>query len=215
MRLMLSVLLVTATLPASALDCGDRIDRDLVLTGDLECRSSGAALVVVRDGVRVDLNGYSIRTSSDGTAIALQDVHGVEMLGPGRIEGAITGIDAIRAHGLSVRGITFAGVGEGVRLTNASHADIDGNRFEDVAGHAIVALTLPGALNRGGGHRIAGNDIREAEYGVLVDAPYGWPSSVDRNRFDRIGAFGVMAPSPSIAVRDNQFGTVGLAAVLD
>lgn len=215
MRLMLSVLLVSAALPASALDCGDRIDRDLVLSADLECRGAGAALVVVRDGVRVDLNGYAIRTSADATAIALQDVHGVEVRGPGRIEGAVTGVEAIRARGLSVRGITFAQVGEGVRLTNASHADIDGNRFERVAGHAVVALNLPGALSRGGGHRITGNDIRGAEYGVLVDAPFGRPSSIDRNRFDDIGSFGVMAPYPSVAVQDNRFGTVGLAEVLD
>lgn len=215
MRFASFLLLATAALPAAALDCGAFVDRDLVLTRDLDCPDAGPALTVVRSGVRIDLAGHAIRTAPDATAIELADVHGVSITGPGRIEGAMTGIEATRTRGLSVRGVDFAHVGEGVRLTNASQAGIAGNRFADIAGHAVVALTLPGALMRGGGHRIAGNQVRGAEYGVLVDAPQGRPSSIDDNTFDDIGTFGVLSPSPVDAVQGNQFGAVGVAAVVE
>lgn len=215
MRVVLSLLLATTALPAAALDCGATIDRDVVLTRDLDCRDAPVALSVVRSGVRIDLAGHAIRGAPGATAIELEDVHGVSIVGPGRIEGAMTGIEATRARGLSVHGIDFVHVGEGVRLTNASHAQVSGNRFEDIAGHAVVALALPGALSRGGGHRISGNDVRGAEYGVLVDGPFARPSSIDGNAFDDIGTFGVMAPAAFDAVQDNRFGRVGVAAVID
>jgi len=127
----------------------------------------------------------------------------------------MTGVEATRAHGLVVQGVDFVAVGEGVRLTNASHAGIAGNRFDGVAGHAVVALTLPGALSRGGGHRIVANQVHDAEYGVLVDAPVGRASSIADNTFDAIGTFGVIAPANSDAVHGNRFGTVGVAGVVD
>lgn len=215
MRAVLFLALATAALPAAAIDCGSLIDRDVVLDRDLDCRGSGAALTVVRSGVRIDLAGHAIRVAPAATAIELEDVHGVVVQGPGRIEGAHTGIDAVRARGLAVRGIDFAHVGEGVRLTNASHAAIAGNRFHDVAGHAVVALSLPGSLSRGGGHHIAGNTVAGAEYGVLVDGPFARASRVEGNTFDDIGTFGVMAPLPDDAVLDNRFGAVGVAAIVD
>lgn len=215
MRAVLFLALATAALPAAALDCGSLVDRDVVLDRDLDCRGSGAALTVVRSGVRIDLAVHAIRVAPGATAIELEDVHGVVVQGPGRIEGAHTGIDAVRARGLVVRGIRFAHVGEGVRLTNASHAGITNNRFHDVAGHAVVALSLPGSLTRGGDHHIAGNTVAGAEYGVLVDGPYAHASRIQSNTFDDIGTFGVMAPSPADAVIDNRFGAVGVAAIVD
>lgn len=213
MRLALSLLLATAALPAFAVDCGAVVDRDLRLARDLDC--AGDALRVVRSGVRIDLAGHAIRTAPGAAAIVLDDVDGVRVHGPGRIEGAMTGIEATRARGLSVQGVHFARVGEGVRLTNASHAVVAGNRFDDVAGHAVVALTLPGALARGGGHRIVGNAVHGAEYGVLVDAPLGFDSRIEGNTFDAIGTFGVMTPWPQDAVGGNRFGAVGVAAAVD
>jgi hypothetical protein len=114
-----------------------------------------------------------------------------------------------------VRSLHFAHVGEGVRLTNASHAEIAGNRFHDVAGHAVVALSLPGSLTRGGGHQIAGNTVTGAEYGVLVDGPYARASRIEANTFDEIGTFGVMAPAPAEVAFDNRYGEVGVTAVVD
>lgn len=216
MRAVLFLVLASASLPAAAaVECGASIDRDLVLTHDLVCDRHAVALTVVRSNVRIDLAGHSIRTAAGATAIEIEDSHGVSIHGPGRIEGALSGIDAVRARGLSVRGIHFSHVGEGVRLTNASDADIAGNRFDQVAGHAVVALALPGALLRGGGHRISGNAIVGAEYGVLVDGPWAHASRIDSNRFDDIGTFGVIAPSPAVAVQDNRFGVIGVAAIVD
>jgi nitrous oxidase accessory protein NosD len=215
MRVVLFLALATAALPAAALDCGSLVDRDVVLDRDLDCRGSAAALTVVRSGVRIDMAGHAIRVAPGATAIELADVHGVVVQGPGRIEGAHTGIDATRARGLVVRSLHFAHVGEGVRLTNASHAEIAGNRFHDVAGHAVVALSLPGSLSRVGGHHIAGNTVTGAEYGVLVEGPFARASRIEGNTFDDIGTFGVMAPLADDELFDNRFGAVGVAAIVD
>lgn len=214
MRVVLSLLLATAAAPSLALDCGTPVDRDLTLAGDLDCRGSPSGLVVVRSGVRIDLAGHRIRSGAAGTAIVVEDVHGVSVHGPGRIEGGRTGIEAIRARGVQVRGIDFVGLGEGVRLTNASHAEITGNRFEDVAGHALVALSLPGALQRGGGHLIADNDVQGAEYGVLVDGAWARPSTISANRFDAIGSIGVLALAGGERLHNNEFGRIGVAEVV-
>lgn len=215
MRAVLFLALTTVALPATAVECGHALERDLVLTRDLECSGAGAALTVVRSGVRIDLAGFAIRTAPGATAIELEDVYGVAIQGPGRIEGAMTGVDAIRARGLVVQRVAFAHVGDGVRLTNASHAHIADNRFDDVAGHAVVALSLPGSLATGGGHRIAANAVVSAEYGVLVDGPWARASRIEGNAFDEIGTFAVIAPPPAVVARDNRFGAVGVAAVLD
>lgn len=213
MRAVLFLALASAAVPAFAVDCGAIVDRDVRLTRDLDC--AGTALTVVRSGVRIDLAGHAIHSAPDASAIEVADVRGVSIEGPGRIEGAMTGIDATRARGLSVRGIDFVHVGEGVRLTNVSQAEVSGNRFVGVAGHAVVALSLPGALSRGGGHRIAGNDVRGAEFGVLVDGPFARPSSIDGNAFDDIAAIGVLAPWPAEVGAGNRFGSIGVAAVAD
>jgi hypothetical protein len=213
MRIALCLALATAAVPALALDCGAIVDRDVALDRDLDC--DGPALIVARHGVRIDLAGHTIRSTPEASAIEVEGVHGVIVQGPGRIEGAMTGIEATRARDLSVHGIDFAHLGEGVRLTNASHADIAGNRFEAIAGHAVVALSLPGALSRGGGHRIAGNAIHGAEYGVRVGGAFARPSLIEANAFDDIGSLGVFAPWPAEVGAHNRFGAVGVAAVVD
>lgn len=215
MRVVLYLLLATAALPVHAIDCGDVVEHDVVLTRDLDCPGRDPALIVTRHGVRIDLGGHAIRTAPDATAIAVENVHGVVVQGPGRIAGALTGVEGVRARQLVVTGVDFVDVGEGVRLTNASGAEIAGNSFAGVAGHAVVALSLPGSLTRGGGHRIAENRIEGAEYGVLVDGHHARPSRIEANTFDAIGSFGVIAPSRADAVRGNRFGAVGVAAVVD
>lgn len=213
MRRTAALILATAAGPALALDCGAIIDRDVVLDADLDCPRHEAALVVARSGVRIDLAGHTIRGGVDGTAIALADVSGVQIAGPGVIERARTGIEAERVRGLAVSGVDFVGLGEGVRLTNARRATVVDNRFRHIAGHAVVALSLPYALSAGGEHRVHGNLVVDSGYGVLVGGGIG--SQVTANRFDAVETFAVQAYGPAHAVNGNDYGAIGVAAVAD
>jgi hypothetical protein len=213
MRLPAILLLAAATSPALALDCGAVVDRDVVLDADLDCPHHAAALRVARDGVRIDLAGHAIRGDADGTAIALADVSGARIHGPGRIEGVRTGVEAERVRGLTVAGVDFVGVGEGVRLTNARNATVVDNRFRHVAGHAVVALSLPYALSAGGGHVVEGNVVVDSGYGVLLGGGRG--SRVAANRFEDVETFAVQAYGPAHTVTGNDFDGIGVAAVVD
>lgn len=211
MRLLLLLSLAASAGAAAAVECGQTIDRDVVLTRDLVCPGPGPVLRIVRSGVTLALDGHAIRAGAGAPAVELVDVDGVTVRGPGRIAGALSAIEATRTTGLRVHGIDFVGVGEGVRLTNSREAEIGANRFAQVAGHAVVARTLPGAYTRGGGHRIVDNTVYGAEYGVLVDAP---GTRIAGNRFDAIATFGVIATAPDVTLEGNRYATVGLAPVV-
>lgn len=215
MRRWLSLSSLSLSVPLHALTCGQVLTESVVLERDLDCRGHPVALVLARDQLRLELNGHTLRLARDGTAIAVADRRAVAIVGPGRIEGAGTGIEAERSTGLRVEGIEFAAVGEGVRLTNAHRAAILDNRFDRVAGHAVVALSLPGVWGRAGEHRIEGNTIARAEYGVLIDTPAAAPSRIEANAFDRIGTFAVLGAGTHQIGPRNRFARIGLAPIVD
>jgi nitrous oxidase accessory protein NosD len=215
MRLVVFVLMSLAVSPAFALSCGEVVTRDTVLTTDLDCPQHETALTVSASGITLDFAGHSIRSGSRDTAVMLDDVADVRIVGPGRIEGAMVGIEATRTEGLVVQAIEFVSVGDGVRLHNSSRAEIASNRFDGVTGHAIVALALPYALTGGGAHRLHDNVIEGAEYGVLLDGWGSGDSLIAANRFERIGSLAIHTDrdaEPS-AIVDNAFGEVGVARI--
>jgi hypothetical protein len=215
MRRLLPLVLCAATAPAFALSCGDAIERDVKLVADLDCSTSPEALQVLRSGVTIDLNGHRITGGVDTSAIALEGVARVTVRGPGRIEGAAVGVDALRAPGLTVSGIDFVAVGDGVRLTNSAHGQIVDNRFERIDGHAVAVLALPYSLTRGGSHMIRGNSIVDSEYGVLLGGYDSGHSLVAGNSFAHIGTFAIQADPRAdwSRIDDNRIDDVGVAAI--
>lgn len=81
---------------AATLECGDTISVDTVLTEDLVC-GPGDALVIVADGVTVDLSGHTIQ-------------------GPGAYTGAGAGVRAAQRRGVTVMGGTITGFQSAVVL---------------------------------------------------------------------------------------------------
>lgn len=215
MRRWLTLSSLTLSFPLHALNCGQVLTESAVLERDLDCRAHPVGLVIGRDQLRLDLNGHTLRLAGDGVAIGLSDRRGVAIVGPGRIEGARTGIEVERGSGLRIEGIEFVAVGEGVRLTNADRAAILDNRFERIAGHAVVALSIPGVWMRAGEHRVEGNTIARAEYGILLDTPYAAPSSIEANAFDQISTFALLGRGSHWIASTNRFGRIGLAPIVD
>lgn len=216
MRTVLLAAMCVVSFPAFALSCGDVITRDVVLDRDLDCRQSTTALTVGRSGVTLDLNGFSILGGAGTTAVALEDISAVRVRGPGRIQGAATGIEATRTSRVSVSNIDFEDVGDGVRLHNSSRALVADNRFAGVGGHAIVALALPYALTRGGMHELRGNQVSRSEFGVLLSGHDSGQTLIATNQFTDIGTFAITLDADALptAVVNNDFGDVGVASIV-
>lgn len=220
MRTLPKVSLLFATLfaaagPALALSCGEVITRDTTLDADLHCPTGEAALVVARSGITLDLNGHRISGGPDTAGVMLENAHQVTLRGPGRFEGLRVGVEALRSERLTVSGLEFVDVGDGVRLHNSARSDVDGNRFIGIAGHAVAVLALPWSMTEGGRHSIHHNDVRHSEYGVLLVGDDSGGSRVTSNRFDAMGSFAIQQDrrSDENLIEGNQFGDVGVAPV--
>ena len=197
---------------AAAQSCGDVVTTNVRLERDLHC-PGGTALSVARSGVTIALNGHTISGDADTLAIEATALRDVRNVGPGRITGVGTGIEATRVRGLSVKNVAFIDVGDGVRLHNSSRSEIAHNRFDRVAGHSVAVLSLPWSLTRGNGHSIHDNSVTRSEYGVLLSGFDAGDSIVARNRFDDIGTFAVLDDGSWNRVDDNEFGDAGVADV--
>lgn len=105
--LLTALLAFLLALPAAAQVCGDTIYHSTVLTADLTgCPSYG--LLIGEDGVTLDLNGYSIKGSGVATGIyVLPGVAGVQVIGPGIVQGFYTGLGARSTHHVLVKDVTF------------------------------------------------------------------------------------------------------------
>lgn len=211
-RALAAALLLSLSGLAAAQSCGDLVSANLRLERDLHC-PGGTALTVARGNLSIDLNGHTISGDADTLAIEATALRDVRIVGPGRIAGVGTGIEATRVRGLTVTGVEFVDVGDGVRLHNSSRSEIAHNRFDRVAGHSVAVLSLPYALTRGNGHAIHDNRITRSEYGVLLDGFDAGDSVVARNRFDEIGTFAVLDGGAYNRVDDNAFGRIGVADV--
>jgi hypothetical protein len=211
-RALAAIVLLSGSSLAAAQTCGQRVDADLRLDRDLHCPGA-AALRVARSGVTIDLAGHTISGGLDTNAIEATAVRDVRIVGPGRIAGVGTGIEATRVQGLSVTGVAFDHVGSGVRLHNSSRSEVAHNTFDHVAGHAVVVLSLPHALTRGNAHAIHDNVITRSEYGVLLDGHDAGDSIVADNRFDDIGAIAILDAAGGNRTDDNAFGNVGVADI--
>jgi nitrous oxidase accessory protein NosD len=215
MRTLLFVALFATTGSAFALSCGDTLTRDTVLDADLHCASGEAALFIARNGVTLDLAGHRISGGSSTAGVALENAHGVTVRGPGRFEGLRVGIEAVRSERLTVSGLEFVGVGDGVRLHNSALSDISGNRFDGVAGHAVAVLALPWSVTEGGRHSIHHNEVSHSEYGVLLVGDDSGGSEVSSNRFEAMGTFAIQVDRRADfnRIEDNQFGVVGVTPI--
>ena len=211
-RVLAVAVLLSLSGVAASQSCGDVVTTNLRLERDLHC-PGGTALTVARSGITIALNGQTISGDVDTLAIEATAVREVRIVGPGRIAGVGTGIEATRVRGLSVTNVAFVDVGDGVRLHNSSRSEIAHNRFDRVAGHSIAVLSLPYALTRGNGHAIHDNSVTRSEYGVLLSGFDAGDSSVAHNRFEDIGTFAVLDDGSWNRVDDNEFGSVGVADV--
>lgn len=122
-----AVLALFASQAAFALRCGDFLYHSVTLSGDVICAPDEYGLLIGADGVRVDLNGFTLygSTASIAATAGIQSVNhsGTEIVGPGRIQDFLLGISLSDGGKHRVSGVTV--VNGGVFLINVGDSVVE------------------------------------------------------------------------------------------
>lgn len=162
--------------------CGQRISADLVLPNDLTCPKE--ALVVVADGVTVDLNGHVLTGPGKGSrnwpapnlesvGVLVDGRDGVTVKN-GRITAFSSGLYAHTSHRVTVEGVTVDACYYGLYLDATDRSTIRGSTF--------TLNTYGPSLISSNDNEILDNRMVRQEY----SSPGGYGLYVyasDRNRF--------------------------------
>ena len=182
--------------------CGLEITTDTVLDGDLVC-DRGPALVIVADGVTLDLGGHTVKGASDrgspGPGIVLRGVSGSTVRN-GTVERFEAGVAVEGGAGNVIEGLTVqdnvgdpdGDFGDGIVINNSRENRVLGNvlrRNGPFSGIALDGLPLRAPGNSAMRNRGRGNGEFDGSDGTLMP-PCG------RNVWD-----------------DNDFGTVNQPCV--
>ena len=152
--------------PRPAAACGSTITRNLTLRADLDCtgQTGTAVLVVGRDNVHIDLNGFSIRNTRGFTHVVnIEGRKGVEVR-DGSIEGGTeyavvvkdsrsTRLRRLEVHGSGVPGSDF---GAAVEVDGAHDLDLDrvtvqSNSADGMHLHATTDIRIKRSVFRSNG----------------------------------------------------------------
>ncbi len=178
-----------------AVSCGDVLTHSVVLTEDLNCIES-RALIVVRDGVVIDLNGHTLNAaaSTPQVGIFIKDVASVTIRGPGRISDFFDGVYALRADKLIVENVEFSDVAAhpaghegGVVLANSTQSTIRNNVFKLHRTSFAILVEQPNDLPGWGAgqHKIQDNYFETDVHGVFLCGADAGNNRIERNRFAR------------------------------
>jgi parallel beta-helix repeat protein len=123
--------------PATANDlCGATIVDDLKLDHDLICAGDG--LIVGADGIRIDLNGYTIAGSGSGVGIAVTGRTDISIAG-GTLRNFAVAVRVNTSNDVVIKHNEFVQNGEGIDLQSGSVGNtIKDNVFRDSATRGIM-----------------------------------------------------------------------------
>jgi len=144
--------------------CGDTLYQSIVLQADLVCGPGQTGLIIVDNGVRIDLNGFSIRGTGNQLNVGVYSYgyDRVEIVGPGSIEGFewATFLSTGSRHRVSDLKVP-AGT---VILFNLSDSTVEHNRLASVM------------LQSGGGGRSTATWIASNEF--ILDPAYSFSTAI-------------------------------------
>ncbi|HUF25568.1 MAG TPA: NosD domain-containing protein [Gemmatimonadaceae bacterium] len=171
-----------ATQAGSSPGCGQRIDKDFVLSGDLSCTGDG--LVVVADGVTVDLGGKRItgpgmgpqtwpQPQLDSVGVRVEGMNGVTVKN-GAITGFSTAVYFVRVTDGVIEGVSASNSRYGLYVHDSTQATIRGNTVE----RNIYGLHLQNTSES----LVEGNDLSRQTY----NSPGGYGIYFYEGRANRV-----------------------------
>lgn len=192
---------------AHALSCGDTISSDTTLTADLHCTTGWNALYMPVGGVTLRLNGHTISGGIGLEGLSVFSANNVRILGPGRITGFWTGVNATRADYLTVQGVDFDNTNAGVIASDTLGTYLQGNDFRNINGWGVYIVAFPGASRPVlGAHAIADNLVLESVGGISLCGHANSDNLVKNNTLQGIRDYGIhiLDGSGKNEIRGNQ-----------
>ena len=177
---------------AQAVSCGDVVRGTVTLTHDLHCTSGWAALQVYDDGVTIRLNGKTLSGSGALQGIHVADAGYVRIVGPGRISGFWTGINAFRSPKVQVEGVDLTDMDSGVLLTRSPDSVVRHNGFYRIAGQSVrINDPVAGVSMYSGGVTVADNDFGKVDTGISLCGAAAGHNHIANNAFRAVYSFGI------------------------
>ena len=170
-----SLPLATMPVRGAAVPCGSTIVNDLTLDQDMDC--AGNALVVGVDGIRINLNGHTIRGTGAGRGIDMNGRTNVTVQG-GTIRNFETGIFVANSTRVTIRGSMFTQNREGVFLNGSTDCIVEGNTSWQNLIRGI--MVRPSATRTSMRNEIKENSVSDNPVGILL---FGQPGNIfSKNR---------------------------------
>lgn len=133
---MLFVIFALNMQAAYAVNCGDYVATNVVLTENLECSTGHTALEVVNNNVTIDLNGFILSGPSELAGIRVVGYDNLTVKN-GSIKGFWAGINSSHSEKLDVSKVTFYEVGHGITIHAGNKARIQDNDFIKTRSSAV------------------------------------------------------------------------------
>ncbi|MET0655723.1 MAG: NosD domain-containing protein [Pseudoxanthomonas sp.] len=213
--------LVLATLlawhpDAHALACGDTVSSDTTLTADLHCTSGWNALYLPIDGVTLRLNGHTLSGDIALAGVSVSNARNVRILGPGRITGFWTGVNATGADYLTVQGVDFDNTNAGVIASDTLGTYLQGNDFRNIDGWGIYIAAPAGSRPVLGAHAIADNLVLESVGGIFICGHANSDNLLKNNTLQGLRDYGIhlLDGSGNNEIRQNQLLKIDTAGLV-
>ena len=195
---------------AGAVRCGMEIAEDTVLGADLVCEQ-GPALVVVADGVTVDLGGHTVKAAarfrSKGPGILLRGVTGCTVRN-GTVRHFEAGIAVEGGAANTIEGLTVednvgspdGDFGDGVVINGSRDNVVRGNVVRRNATFSGISLGPEAAGNDIVDNTVADNNMEDFEYadagrqtmGIRIEGPAANHNRILRNTVTGSGCDGIV-----------------------
>ncbi|MGI9121119.1 MAG: right-handed parallel beta-helix repeat-containing protein [Acidimicrobiales bacterium] len=192
------------------LTCGQEITQDTTLEGDLAC-AIGPALVVVTDGVTLDLGGFTVSGDADssggGPGILLSKVSGVTIR-KGTVQHFGAGIVIAGGGGNVVQNVTVqdnigsvgGDFGDGIVIDSSSENRIEGNtvrRNGPFSGISMLGMSqhnqvLNNVVTDNNMSHVGDPSAGRQVMGVRIEGPEANDNAVDGNTVTGSGADGIV-----------------------
>lgn len=209
-----AILLLAAAGTAKAQSCGDTVTHDITLTADLHCTSGWAALYVPTSGITIDLNGHTLSGTRALEGISLYQATEVTIVN-GTIKGFWSGVNGLRAHGLTVEEVAFVDLDVGASLNHTESVRIGNSYFGEINGTAIALAVPRVGYGTAGGHQIAYNQFEKVGTGIELCGYGNSHSEIVGNKMDGVIDYGIhLAGSGSNLIEGNRLFAVENAGIV-
>lgn len=192
-----------------AIDCGVEIGRDTTLAADVACVQA-PALVIVADGVTIDLGGHTVSgdpNRTEGPGIVLRGVTGCTVRN-GTVRHFEAGVAVEGGSGNVIEGLTIednvgtpgADYGDGIVLNNSSGNTVRGNVVRRNGPFSGISLGPRASANEVVGNTVADNNMGHVPFpeagrqtmGIRIEGPAANENRIMGNTVTGSGCDGIV-----------------------